>query len=77
MNWERIEGNWQRLHEKVRQQWSKLTDDEIAEIEGRREQLAGTIQRAYKVSPNEAERQIKQFADSLGDERTPDPKTHS
>jgi uncharacterized protein YjbJ (UPF0337 family) len=77
MNWNHIEGNWQRLHEKVRQQWSRLSDDEINEIEGRRTELAGRIQRAYNVSPDEAERQIKRFVDSLGEERTPEARTHS
>lgn len=71
MNWERIEGNWKNLHDKVRQQWGRLTDEDIDEIEGRRRELAGRIQEAYNVSSDEAERQINRFADSLRDDKPP------
>ena len=29
MNWDRIEGNWKQMSGKVRQQWGKLTDDDL------------------------------------------------
>ena len=29
MNWDRIEGNWKQMSGKVRQQWGKLTDDDV------------------------------------------------
>ncbi len=78
MNWERIEGNWPKLHDKVRQQWGRLTDEDIDQIEGSRSVLSGRIQRIYGVSQDEAERQIKRFVDSISDERLPSsPKTHS
>src|SRR5260221_671500 len=40
MNWDRIEGNWTQLKGKVREQWGRLTDDELDKIAGRREKLA-------------------------------------
>jgi hypothetical protein len=36
MNWDRIEGNWKQLRDKVQQQWGKLTDDDLTTIQGRR-----------------------------------------
>ena len=30
MNWDRIEGNWKQFTGKVKEQWGKLTDDDIA-----------------------------------------------
>ncbi len=58
MNWERVEGNWMQIKGKVREQWGKLTDDDIDVIGGRREQLAGKIQERYGVAKEEAEKQL-------------------
>jgi uncharacterized protein YjbJ (UPF0337 family) len=30
MNWDRIEGDWKQFVGKVKEKWSKLTDDDIA-----------------------------------------------
>ena len=65
MNWDRIEGNWKQLSGKVRQQWGKLTDDDLDLIDGRRKELAGRIQEVYGVSKDEADKQIERFATSL------------
>lgn len=58
MNWNRVEGNWKQLKGSVKEQWGRLTDDDIDVIAGQREQLAGRIQEAYGVARDEAERQI-------------------
>jgi len=34
MNWDRIEGNWKQMTGKVREQWGKLTDDDLDKIDG-------------------------------------------
>src|SRR5438477_5685529 len=44
MNWDRIEGNWKQLKGRIRDQWGRLTDDELDGIAGRRERLAGCLQ---------------------------------
>ncbi len=42
MNWERIEGNWKQLTKgQAKEQWGKLTDDDLDVVAGRRDQLAG------------------------------------
>lgn len=61
MNKDQFEGNWKQLKGKVKQQWGKLTDDQIDVIEGRREELAGKIQEAYGLSKAEAEEQISKW----------------
>lgn len=70
MNWDRIEGNWKQFSGKVQQQWGKLTNDDLDVIDGRREELSGRIQKAYGVTKDEADRQITQFADTVGNDRT-------
>ena len=67
MNWDIIEGNWKQYKGKVKEQWGKLTDDSLDRISGKREQLAGRIQEAYGLSKDEAERQIKEFEDAVGE----------
>jgi uncharacterized protein YjbJ (UPF0337 family) len=61
MNWDRIEGNWKQLKGKIREQWGRLTDDELDKIAGRREKLAGSLQNSYGIAKDEAEKQIKDF----------------
>jgi uncharacterized protein YjbJ (UPF0337 family) len=73
MNWDRIEGNWKQFSGKVRQQWGKLTDDDLDTIGGKREELSGRIQRAYGVSKDEADRQIESFAGGLDSGRSDEP----
>jgi len=61
MNEDRIEGNWKQFKGKVKEQWGKLTDDDLDVIAGRRDQLAGKIQERHGVARDEVERQIKDF----------------
>lgn len=58
MNRDRMEGNWKQLKGKVREQWGKLTDDELDQIAGKRDQLIGRIQESYGIGRDEAERQV-------------------
>ena len=46
MNWDRIEGNWKQFKGRARQQWGKLTDDELEQIKGHREELVGASRNA-------------------------------
>jgi uncharacterized protein YjbJ (UPF0337 family) len=67
MNWDRIEGNWQQAKGKVKQRWGKLTDDQLAVINGQRDILAGKLQEAYGLSKDEVDRQISDWERSLAD----------
>jgi len=58
MEWDRIEGNWKQLTGKVKEQWGKLTDDDMDVVAGRREQLAGKIQERYGIAKAEVETQL-------------------
>jgi uncharacterized protein YjbJ (UPF0337 family) len=64
MNWDTVKGDWKSFKGKVKEQWGKLTDDELDRIEGRRDQLAGAIQKRYGVAKDEVERQMKEFEKS-------------
>lgn len=62
MNWDRVEGNWKEVKGKAKQQWGKLTDDEIDQLEGNSQILAGKLQERYGWEKEEAERQITDFS---------------
>lgn len=61
MNWDIVKGNWAQAKGKVKEQWGKLTDDDLTTIEGRREQLLGKLQERYGVAKDEADQQIRKW----------------
>ncbi|HYC56053.1 MAG TPA: CsbD family protein [Candidatus Binatia bacterium] len=61
MNWDQIEGKWKELAGGVKEHWGKLTDDELIEIGGKRDKLAGIIQSKYGLAKEAAEEQIASF----------------
>lgn len=61
MNSTTLKGNWNILKGKVRERWGKITDNDLEQIQGRSDQLLGTVQRAYGLSKDEAQRQIDAF----------------
>jgi len=58
MNWDRIEGNWKQFKGKVKEKWGELTDDELTEIGGKKDQLVGKIQERYGYQRDRAEREL-------------------
>jgi uncharacterized protein YjbJ (UPF0337 family) len=56
--WEKFKGSWNQTKGAVKVQWGKLTDDDLLEIEGRRDQLVGKIQTRYGITRAEAESQV-------------------
>jgi uncharacterized protein YjbJ (UPF0337 family) len=69
MNQDRIEGNWKEVKGKVKEQWGKLTDDDLDVIAGKRDQLLGRIQQRHGIAKEDAEREIESF-----ERRNPDFK---
>ena len=35
MNWDSVKGDWKQFSGKVKEQWGKLTDDELTQINGK------------------------------------------
>jgi uncharacterized protein YjbJ (UPF0337 family) len=65
MNWDRIEGNWKQLKGQVKEGWGKLTDDDIAVVNGKRDQLVGKIQERYGCAKDEADRQVTAWEERI------------
>lgn len=58
MNWDRIEGNWKEYSGKAKQQWGKLTDDDMTAVEGRREELEGRLQSRYGYAKDKVKAEV-------------------
>ena len=61
MNSDILQGKWHQLKGSVKAQWGKLTDDEIDQMEGHAEILAGKLQERYGLARDDAERQAREF----------------
>jgi uncharacterized protein YjbJ (UPF0337 family) len=61
MNSDEIRGKWNQMKGSVKQQWAKLTDDDLTAIDGQRDRLIGRIQERYGIAREEAERQLNQW----------------
>jgi uncharacterized protein YjbJ (UPF0337 family) len=58
MSWDVIAGNWKQLSGKVKEQWGKLTDDDLTRIAGKRDQLEGALQEKYGYGKDKASSEI-------------------
>jgi uncharacterized protein YjbJ (UPF0337 family) len=61
MNTDIAEGKWKEIKGKVKQKWGELTDDEIDQIEGRRDRFVGVMQQKYGKGKEVAEREFESF----------------
>jgi uncharacterized protein YjbJ (UPF0337 family) len=67
MNWDVIEGNWKQFKGHVKEKWGRLTEDNLDTIAGKRQQLSGKIQEAYRITKDQAELQVKAFEEAHKD----------
>lgn len=64
MNQNILEGKWMQLKGSLREKWGEFTDDELDQIAGKRDRLAGMLQEKYGYTELEAEREIDDFLDN-------------
>ncbi|MFN8489389.1 MAG: CsbD family protein [Caldilineaceae bacterium] len=56
-----LKGKWNQVKGAIKQQWSKLTDDDIARINGDYDQLVGQLQETYGYSRERAEKEVNRY----------------
>lgn len=59
--WDRIEGNWKQIKGKIKEQWGRLTNDDLDKIEGSRDRLEGKIQERYGLEEDRARQEIEDW----------------
>jgi uncharacterized protein YjbJ (UPF0337 family) len=65
MNKATLAGEWNILKGKVKQQWSKLTDDDLGIIGGNVEELIGRVQKAYGYTKEQAWAEFDRFKEGM------------
>lgn len=61
MNTDTLKGQWKQLTGKVKEKWGKLTDNDLAIVNGTRDQLIGKIQEKYGYAKERAEQEVAEF----------------
>ncbi|MFO1019462.1 MAG: CsbD family protein [Planctomycetales bacterium] len=61
MNWDQVKGKWTQFKGQVREKWGKLTDDDVATINGQKDQLVGKLQERYGFAKEQAEKEVNDF----------------
>jgi uncharacterized protein YjbJ (UPF0337 family) len=65
MNWDIAEGNWKIFKSKVREKYSKLTDDDVEYGKSKREHIEGELQKKYGMKKDEAESKVDEILASI------------
>lgn len=61
MNKDIINGKWEEIKGKLKQQWGNFTDDEITKMQGTHEELQGFLQKKYGYQKDTAKQEIDNF----------------
>ena len=71
MTWDEIKGSWRQQKGRLKEKWGELTDDDLDRIDGKRDQLLGFLQNRYGRTKEVAEREVREFEDTLRSVGTP------
>lgn len=58
MNQDQFEGRWKQARGKAKEWWGKLTDDELDQVQGKKDQLSGPLQARYGYTREQADDEI-------------------
>lgn len=61
MNREILGGKWDEIKGRLKQQWAKLTDDDIKAIEGNNQEIYGRLKQRYGYTKDQVERELERF----------------
>jgi uncharacterized protein YjbJ (UPF0337 family) len=62
MDWNIIEGKWHEFKGLAREEWGKLSHDELEEIGGKKDRLVAKLQQKYGYATDEAARRADEWA---------------
>lgn len=61
-----LKQNWNDVKAKLKQQWSKLKNEDLETIEGSYSELVKKVAEAYELTKEEATKKVNDYCDSLG-----------
>jgi uncharacterized protein YjbJ (UPF0337 family) len=65
MKWYQIASDWQQFTDMVKEEWDKLTDDDLTTFGGQSDQLASLLQQKYGYAREQAEKSITEFSQKI------------
>lgn len=65
MNEDILKGKWKEIKGGIKQQWGNLTDDDLAQVDGKQEKLLGLLQTKYGYSKDKAAQEFNKFIDGF------------
>lgn len=65
MDWNRVDGNWKQIRRKIKEKWDKLTDDELMQIDGKRDQFEGKLQEHYGIAKDRVRQDVDNWLSSM------------
>ncbi len=66
MNQDQAQGKLTQLNGKIKETWGKLTDNDLALVDGKRDQFLGRVQELYGVNREDAEKRFSEIEKSCG-----------
>jgi uncharacterized protein YjbJ (UPF0337 family) len=67
INQDILQGKWKQLRGQVKQNWGRLTDSQLDQIEGRNEELVGLLQESYGYTRAQAQQAVDDFVRRVDD----------
>lgn len=67
MNKDIFAGKWKEMRGQIRQWWGRLTDDDMNRINGKKDQLVGSLQKRYGYTKERAQQEINNRFNTSGD----------
>lgn len=64
-NWDQVAGKWKQFSGQAKKKWGNLSDDELMQVNGRRDILVGKIQEKYGIAREEANKQVDEWIGKL------------
>lgn len=58
-------GKWKQFRGQIKQQWGKLTDDDMDQVDGSWERFVGKLQERYGHSRDDADTAARKWFDDL------------
>lgn len=66
MNEDTLKGKWKQMKGEAKRQWGRLTEDDLARIEGDKDKLSGLLQERYGMEKEESRREADAFMNKHG-----------
>ena len=82
LNKDALMGKWEDLKVRLKSRWGKLTDEDLATIEGNLDQIRDRLQKLYGYSKKRLESELSDFLGNIRVHKTtktvatPTPKRH-